>query len=99
MKILAVITYDDYKLLAAITHPTLEAYAERIGAKFIVLGKSEIHKLLQYDYERIILVDSDLIIRPDTPSLFDVVPEGWVGAYNYGHDKLSDLTTFAAANH
>lgn len=99
MKILAVITYDDYKLLAAITHPTLEAYAERIGAKFIVLGKSEIHKLLQYDYERIILVHTDIIIRPDTPSLFDVVPEGWVGAYNYGHDKLSDLTAFAAANH
>jgi len=99
VKILAVITYGDYKPLAAITHPTLEAYAERIGAKFIVLGKSEIHKLLQYDYERIILVHSDLIIRPDTPSLFDVVPEGWVGAYNYGHDKLPDLTTFAAANH
>ena len=98
MKIIATVTYDNYHYqeIAKITHTTIEAYAKKIGAKFVVLPNYNISQLADYDYERIIFVHSDIIIRPDTPSLFEVVPKGWIGAYNYGQHVSSDLTAFAS---
>ena len=98
MKIIATVTYDNYHYqeIAKITHTTIEAYAKKIGAKFVVLPNYNISQLADYDYERIIFVHSDIIIRPDTPSLFEVVPKGWIGAYNYGQRVSSDLTAFAS---
>ena len=94
MNILATITFDSYNEIAEVTHPTMKAYADRIGAKFVVL--SSIQELSKHKYDRIILIHTDTIIRPDTPSLFNVVPESWVGAFHIGqHIPLQDLTSFA----
>ena len=72
---------SDYRALSLVTHPTLSMYAKKIGADFVpsFLSPTDLQA-----YDRIILVHSDLIIRPDCPSLFRVVPEGWIGAYNMG---------------
>ena len=95
MNILVTLTHgDDYKKLAEITHPLLQSYADRIGAKFLVL---ENENLNNYEYDRAIIIHSDVLIRPDTPSLFNVVPKGWIGAFNTGK-PLYDLNKFASDN-
>ena len=80
--------------LAAVTHPTLKCYATRWKADFIVLDgeycKSEDYQLNHYmilqvgelldDYERIIVIDSDVIILPDCPDPFGIVDEDKIGS-------------------
>jgi hypothetical protein len=77
---------EAFERLARITHPTIQAYADRIGAEFVVLRerrfpqasesweKLHLRHLLEI-YDRIIFLDTDLIVRPDTPDLFGLVPE------------------------
>ena len=85
-----------YDNLAELTHPTLKAYADKIGADFVVIRervypdtipigyeKLQFKKYLER-YERLIQMDTDLIVRPDTPNLFLVVPQGEFGAFNEG---------------
>lgn len=82
-----------YQEIANLTHPTLKAYADKIGADFIVIDdakikyphwqKFEISKLL-IKYKRIIFLDTDLIIRDDCPNLFDIVPEEKLGLFEEG---------------
>jgi lipopolysaccharide biosynthesis glycosyltransferase len=86
----------EYEAIAKITHPTLKAYAKKIGADFHVISEKKLKhnvpvgyeklQLADYlkDYHRIIFIDSDIIIRPDTPDLFKITPEGWFGAFNEG---------------
>ena len=84
-----------YKNLAVITHPIIQRYADKIGADFLVADESDktlitqkwnkfmIYQLLN-KYDRIIYVDTDLIIRDDCPNLFDVVPSDKLGMFNEG---------------
>lgn len=86
---------DEYRKIAQITHPTLRAYANRIGADFIDIDtrsisqttphfeKFQIYHLLN-KYHRIIFIDTDIIVRHDCPNLFDIVPEDKLGAFNEG---------------
>ena len=86
----------EYKAISEITHPTLKAYAKKIGADFHVIEDKKFKQNIPIGYEklqlrnfletyhRIIFIDSDIIIRPDTPDLFTFVPEGWFGAFNEG---------------
>lgn len=84
-----------YEAIGRATHPTLKAYADRIGADFIVLsdllecGKPHWSKFLLYDllpdYDRIIYLDSDLIVRDDCPDLTEIVPPEKLGIFNEGH--------------
>jgi hypothetical protein len=76
------------KEMTDITHPIMREYAKKIGADFIVLddnkGLHHHYRILQfYDlfdtYDRIISMDSDVIIAPDCPNLFEVVPEDKIG--------------------
>ena len=80
---------NNIKEMTDITHPIMRKYAEKIGADFIVLGdKGEEHyhyRILQlYDlfdkYDRIISMDSDILIQDNCPNLFDVVPEDMIGS-------------------
>lgn len=81
----------EYQALASLTHPTIKAYADKIGAEFAVIEKTrltsphwekcEIADLL-YEYDRIMYLDTDLIVRDDCPNLFDVVPDGQLGMFN-----------------
>ena len=83
----------DHQKMSKLTHPSIEAYAKKIGADFICIDeqkvsdttphweKFQIFTLLN-KYERIIYLDTDLIVREDCPNLFDVVPKLFLGAFN-----------------
>jgi lipopolysaccharide biosynthesis glycosyltransferase len=96
---LAVVTLTigpDYEALAALTHPTLMRYASHIGADFHVIGQREYEDVVPIGYEklrvrryldeydRVLFLDTDLIVRADTPNLFEVVPQGHFGAFDEG---------------
>lgn len=82
-----------YQVMAEMTHPTIKAYAERIGADFILINEvmlstasPHFEKFQLFDllakYDRIIFMDTDLIVRDDCPNLFDIVPEHMVGMFD-----------------
>jgi hypothetical protein len=84
---------DHYQNLSKITYPTLKRYAEKIGADFIPITEQKISQttphwekfqILDYlnKYERIIYVDTDILIRKNCPNLFEIVPESKLGIYN-----------------
>ena len=86
----AIVTRADntIKEMTDITHPIMRKYAEKIGADFIILndnkGLHHHYRILQlYDlfdeYDRIISMDSDVLLTPDCPNLFEVVPENKIG--------------------
>lgn len=94
----AVVTVSIGKLytdIAKMTHPTIKAYADKICADFIVIDEVDTKYLSQKwmkfklkeilsEYDRIIYMDTDIIVRPDTPNLFDIVPVGKFSAFNEG---------------
>ena len=80
---------DDYDL-APLTHPLLDAYAKRCGADLIVLNEEVVragdysYEILQcqelFDhYERILSLDSDMLVTPACPDLFKLVPQDCIG--------------------
>ena len=90
--VLTIAIGDDYKKIALLTHPSIKEYASKINADFISVEQCntstphweklvQIYHLLN-QYERIIYVDTDLIIRDDCPDLFDIVPENQLGAFD-----------------
>jgi hypothetical protein len=89
----AVVTFNSpkYQTVSLVTHPTMKAYADKIGAEFVSMqiadGTADVRllaKSLFTAYDRIIYLDGDLIIRDDTPSLFEIVPKEKVGAVMEG---------------
>lgn len=84
-----------YERIAAVTHPTLRSYADKIGAEFIIINnkteedivphfaKLQCQELLM-KYDRIIFMDTDIIVRADCPNLFEVVPPEKVGIFMEG---------------
>jgi hypothetical protein len=85
---------DNVKELADLTHPILEDYAARWGCDFVVLDKKEgwmgddyelahyrileVKKLLE-QYERVLVIDSDILLMPGCPNPFDIVPKDKIG--------------------
>lgn len=80
--------------LAEKSHPTFKAYADKIGADFVVRRESK-YKIVGYEkfdfvkellntYDRVCFVDTDILIRFDAPNIFDVVPYTYFGAFNEG---------------
>lgn len=80
--------------LIAITHPTIKCYAERWKADFMVLDHKEewmtdyelahyrilkVGKLLE-QYERILIIDSDIVIMPECPNPFEMVDPEKIGS-------------------
>lgn len=97
--IVTIVNGDMFKKIHAITKPSQLAYARRLGAKYVTMGAGDntgwdpnvsAHwmkmKLFQYleEYERIIFLDSDIIVHPECPDLFKMVPPTHLGAYNEG---------------
>ena len=89
--ILTIATGDFYNKVRELTHPTIKKYSKKIGADFISISETEYSnpnwektKVYEYlkKYSRIILLDSDLIIRDDCPNLFEIVPEDKIGVFN-----------------
>lgn len=84
-----------YEELSVITQPTLKKYAEKIGADFVVINEKRLsNKYIHYEkfqifdlfgkYHRILFLDSDIIVRPDCPDLFEVVSENKLGIFDEG---------------
>ncbi len=84
---------DNAKELADITHDILMDYAKQWGCDFIVLDKKEewmtdyelahyrifeVRDILEH-YERVLVIDSDIVIMPGCPNPFDIVPEDRIG--------------------
>jgi hypothetical protein len=80
---------DSYEL-ARITHPILIEYAKKCQADFIVINEEKIRlgdfsfEIFQcYDlfdtYQRIAVIDTDVLITPSCPNLFEVVPPEKIG--------------------
>lgn len=71
-----------------VSGPILERYADRIGADFRVIQMpfspwpvGEKWQVRPYfdAYERVCWLDADVIVTPDCPNLFDIVPRGQIG--------------------
>ena len=84
---------EKYQQIKELTHSSISFYAEKIEADFIVLdnenkqnphwNKFKLYKLLQ-KYDRILWLDSDLIIREDCPDLFSIIPYDKIGLFEEG---------------
>jgi len=89
MKLLMVTTADEsVAIYTKYTHPILRIFAERWKAEFRILSKPsnilescrlfEIYNIFE-DYDRILYIDSDIVINKNCPNVFDVVPYDSVG--------------------
>ena len=95
MKKLAVVTRADdvVKEWAKFTHPLFKKYAEECNAEFLVISGEPpfldhdnqphyrllmIYKLLE-KYDRILHLDTDMIINKGCPNIFEEVPENMIG--------------------
>lgn len=95
MKLLIVNRCDhNVKDVTNITHPIIRMYAEMCGADFLQLGpnfdskvkgdgKHHFRILALYDlldtYDRILHIDSDIIINSNAPNIFEEVPYDSIG--------------------
>lgn len=81
-----------YEAIAKLTHPTLMAYASRMRAEFVSIGshkfkaegyfeKFQLYEMMD-TYDRIVYMDTDIVVRDDCPSLFELVPPDKFGAYD-----------------
>ena len=95
--ILTIVSGEKYEKIWEKTQPYFIDYAEKCDAELIVLKgfegmslpsphwlKFSIHELLKKDFDRIAFIDADILIRPDAPNIFDVVPENEFGIFNEG---------------
>lgn len=110
--IITVCIGNKYKKMSEITHPTIRHYADRLDAEFVVIDeqkiclggtskfeKFQLFKLLE-SYERIIFLDTDILVSPNCPNLFYIVPPDSFGAFivskhtdyhNYSNIKIQDV--------
>lgn len=94
--IMTIVSGSKYQEIWKRSRPYFEDYADRCGADLLVLdnlpdnlpsphwAKFSIYELLKKQYDRIAFIDADILIRPDAPSLFDIVPEDQFGIFNEG---------------
>lgn len=93
---------DDFTQLARLTHPYWQHYAARVGADFLSITEAVEHPedprlekcraiQLAAGYNRVLLADTDMVVRPDTPDLFALVPRGHVGALDEGRLHTPEL--------
>lgn len=100
--ILTIAIGEKYAALGAVTHPTIARYAARIGADFVVIREQKISRTTPHwekfqifdflgEYDRVLFLDSDLIIRADCPDLFALVPETHIGAVDEASYAMRDV--------
>ena len=89
--VLTIAVGEVYEKMSKLTHPTLKEYAQKIGADFLCIKKNnsssphwekfQIYDLLK-KYNRIFYVNTDILIREDTPNIFNIVPGDELGIFN-----------------
>lgn len=83
-----------YQEIKDIIYPLFEHYAAKCGADFAsiedikhsecpVLDKLRLTDYFS-DYDRLLFLDADILVRKDTPNLFDLVPVGKMACYDEG---------------
>lgn len=83
-----------YLELTDIIYPLFKKYADKCGADFFsiediqnpscpVLDKFRVVEKFD-EYDRMLFIDADILVRNDAPNLFDLVPVGQVGCYDEG---------------
>jgi len=108
MKLLVATRADsNIKAMTDITHPLIQSYCKKIGADFKVLaqdseckeGKRKNHyritaiKELLEEYDRVLSIDSDVVINKTCPDIFKETPEDCIGTI------FEDKGSRAAARH
>lgn len=94
MNLLVTTTADKkIKEMTDLSHPIIKKFAKKWGADFLVLDKDadcdvpmgrihyrimELYNLLD-EYDRILNLDSDVVINKGCPNLFDLVPHNEIG--------------------
>ena len=85
---IAIKTDDNVKDISDITNPIIESYSKTCGADCVKLEKPHpIHlhfkimqcKELLEQYDRVLVLDTDVLITPSCPNLFELVPRNMVG--------------------
>lgn len=85
---------DFYEKMGSITHPLMKKYANNVGADFVCISQPDVaditalppkyEKFQIYDlfdrYDRILFIDTDIIVNPDAPDIFDYCPAECFGA-------------------
>lgn len=85
---------DNIKQMTDITLPIMREYAEKCGADFKIISEPapfmtddnkphyRIIKVRDFleEYDRVLLLDADMIINKDCPNIFEVVPEDKIGS-------------------
>ena len=93
-----------YQEMARFTHPLMTRYAAKCNAQFVVIDTAKVsdqygipskyEKFQIFDlferYDRILFVDTDILIAPYTPSLFDLVPEDRFAASNEAQYSMAE---------
>lgn len=93
-----IVTFDIENGIKDITINSIKSYSEKIESDFLIIPAKEnisqnyfeLESLLQ-KYNRILLISPFLIVRSDTPNLFDLVPEDSLGMFNEGRYLQRDL--------
>lgn len=98
---------EQSKKLFELTKPSIIRYASKISSEFICIDKPiykevfnnniyferyQIYNLLK-DYNRILYIDSDIIISDDCPNIFEIVSESHIGGFIIS--KYSDFHNFS----
>lgn len=87
--------------IARLTHPVMRQYAMRLGADFVVIDKQRVNnrepkfeKFQLYElletYERVVYLDTDILVMPTCKSLLDIVPSYMFGAFFDSEVKDND---------
>lgn len=94
LAILTITVGDFYDELAEVSHPTIQAYADKIGADFIrrqhsdskIVGYEKLRLIRKFlgQYDRVLFLDTDILVRHDAPNIFDLVPPDRIGAFDEG---------------
>lgn len=83
---------EDFQRMGQLTHPLMKEYAQKLKADFLVINypiinngdpgfeKFQLYTILKH-YDRVIFLDTDIIVRKHCPNLFDIVPESDIGAF------------------
>ncbi|MCK9519315.1 MAG: hypothetical protein M0R74_09895 [Dehalococcoidia bacterium] len=93
--IVTIVSGKKYEEIWQRVEPYFTAYAEKCDAELVVLKEGSvpsahwlkfgIYTLLHKEFSRVAFIDADILIRPDTPNLFDIVPDDQFGIFNEGY--------------
>jgi hypothetical protein len=82
---------EKYSRILDLARPLMEAYAKKCNADFVALtnqtqrwwGLEKFRvKAFQQHYDRVMFVDADVLIKPETPDLFKIVDPQRIGMHN-----------------